>query len=150
MESGQVFIDKEKLIDELLAAPEGGGKFTERLRPLYKQYVVRYLSTQYPASPLKTTNFMDSKQAAFLLRRSTETEVTVRKMQVPPFPEDLRTKLMGQLKEEMMGRRSASSLVSLSQSNGNNPPPSPSLQVQFEGTLSAPSMIIFTSFVDAS
>lgn len=137
VEVGNMSIDKDKLIDELLVAPEGAGKFSERLRPLYKSYVVRYLLAQYPNSPLRTTNFMDAKQTAFLLRAATEGEVATRRQQVPPFPEELRSKLLAQLKEEMMGRRSASSLVSLSQ-GPQNPPMSPAPAANFEGTLSTP------------
>ena len=98
---------------------------------------MRYLLAQYPNSSLRATNFMDAQQTAFLLRAASESELSTRRQQVPPFPEELRAKLMMQLKEEMLGRRSASSLVSLSQSNQNNPPMSPA-PANFEGTLTAP------------
>lgn len=127
------------MIDSLLVFPEGAGKFHERLRPLYKTYIARFLVAQYPNSPLKNCLFSDAKQEAFLLRTATETEVAVRKTQVPPFPEELRAKLMAQLKEELMGRRSSVAASALTKSNGGNNTTTivaPNAAQQFEGALS--------------
>lgn len=105
---------KEDLIKELLATKEVDKEGNEPAAIFAKALVGRYLCLLYRNSDHCKTRFSSSKNPTlFTLRKVDEEDRPKREESVPIFPEDLRLRILKELREERLGRSSARNLLQL-------------------------------------
>eukprot|EP01097_Dermamoeba_algensis_P006321 TRINITY_DN3954_c0_g7_i1.p1 TRINITY_DN3954_c0_g7~~TRINITY_DN3954_c0_g7_i1.p1 ORF type:complete len:566 (-),score=119.21 TRINITY_DN3954_c0_g7_i1:776-2473(-) len=108
---------KEKLVNEFFTLPSlevGKAKASEVFAKILIQRVLELLfHDQLIASAEEQRN--NTSEKVFPIKRLTEEERERRKRTTPPIPEDTRAALLKEVREEILGRKSANNLYSLSQ-----------------------------------
>jgi hypothetical protein len=110
------FIPRDVLIKEALSLPEApaSARDNPQIAVITRIFVARYLPLLFPASSLNSTGFVNKNRTMYCLKRLGELDRQARMRSIPMFPEDLRQRLLKEVREELLGRKSASSLLSLS------------------------------------
>jgi len=107
-------IAKEELVKELLSSKEVDKEGNEQAAVFAKALIGRYLCLLYKNSAHCKNRFTDPRRLAFFtLKKPDEEEREKRADTVPPFPDDLRLRILKELREERLGRSSARNLLQL-------------------------------------
>jgi hypothetical protein len=107
-------IPKEVVVQELLNTKEVNKPDNVQASVFAKALIGRYLCVLFKDSVHCRTRFSDSTNTSlYTVRRTSEAERDSRLQEVPAFPQDLRVKILQELKEERLGRTSARNLLQL-------------------------------------
>ncbi len=130
-------ISKDALIRELLATKEVNKPDNPQAGVFAKALIGRYLCILFKDSVQCKNRFTDPSQPnVFTIKRLDQAAREVREKDVPDFPQDLRVKILKELREERLGRTSARNLLQLmnqhQQSSDRLGQPSPSKKPRTE------------------
>jgi len=117
MQSNDGGVPINTLVEEFLIEDQINKQDDVKAAQLTKAMVGRYLCIMYKDSPLCSVKFVDKERETFCVRRTASEEKEEREKTVPAFPNDVRLKIMAELKEELVGRSSARNLLTLMRSD---------------------------------
>lgn len=116
-------INVDVIVQEILASMDGAASQRKPSSAFLRHIISRFLCLLFPTSTLCSSGFLDTSRQTFLIRRLSRSESAERESNVPKFPDEARELFAKEIRDEIQGRRSARSLLSLARS-----PPSASIK----------------------
>jgi len=104
------------MVKEFLSLPEINKVNDKASTALTRILIPRLLVIMHKGSPLSSSAFMDEKKTVFCLRHAPKGDLEKRTKEAPVFPEEICAQLQKEVREELLGRKSAQSLLSLASS----------------------------------
>jgi len=113
-ETSGVGLEKDVVVKELLSTKEVNKEGNAQVAAFAKALIGRYLCVLFKDSAHCRTRFTDAKNSTlYTVCRTSSAQHEARLKEVPAFPQDLRVKILQELKEERLGRTSARNLLQL-------------------------------------
>eukprot|EP01102_Stenamoeba_stenopodia_P003539 TRINITY_DN1366_c0_g1_i1.p1 TRINITY_DN1366_c0_g1~~TRINITY_DN1366_c0_g1_i1.p1 ORF type:complete len:437 (-),score=99.97 TRINITY_DN1366_c0_g1_i1:75-1385(-) len=113
-------IPRDLMVKEFLSLPEINKTNDKASIALTRILIPRLLVIMHKGNPLVPSAFMDEKKSVYCLRHAPKAEIEKRTKEAPTFPEEICAQLQKEVREELLGRKSAQSLLSLASSPSSN------------------------------